>query len=69
MKEVCSISNKHQDLSINKYDKLCQSYSLLSYFNKEINTTVWGIPGIHEYRNSPNVNTADETIVLKTSMK
>lgn len=36
-KEVCSISNKHQDLSINKNDTLCQSYSPLSY-NKEINT-------------------------------
>lgn len=35
-KIVCSVSNKYQNLNININDTLCQSYSLLTYFNIKI---------------------------------
>ena len=33
---VCSVDNGYQNIYINKNDTLCQSYSLLTYFNKNI---------------------------------
>jgi hypothetical protein len=32
-KKICSVQSGHQDMGINKNDTLCQSYSLLSYFD------------------------------------
>lgn len=34
---ICSVDNGYQNLNQNKNDTLCQSYSLLTYFNKPIN--------------------------------
>lgn len=34
--EVCSVDNGYQNIYINKNDNLCQSYSLLTYFNENI---------------------------------
>jgi hypothetical protein len=33
MKEICSVDNGYQNIYIDTNDNLCQSYSLLSYFN------------------------------------
>lgn len=33
---VCSANNGYQNMDVNKNDTLCQSYSLLTYFNKNI---------------------------------
>lgn len=37
--EICSLNLGYQDLGKNKYDTLCQSYSLLTFFDIPINTT------------------------------
>jgi hypothetical protein len=34
--KICSVDNGYQNIFINKNDTLCQSYSLLTYFNKNI---------------------------------
>jgi hypothetical protein len=34
---VCSVDNGYQNININKNDTLCQSYSLLTYLNIDIN--------------------------------
>jgi hypothetical protein len=33
---ICSVENGFQDMRVNKNDSLCQSYSLLTFFGKEI---------------------------------
>ena len=33
---ICSVNSGFQNLNVNKNDTLCQSYSLLTYFNKNI---------------------------------
>ena len=33
---VCSVNMGYQNISINKNDTLCQSYSLLNYFGEKI---------------------------------
>ena len=39
-KKICSVDTlKIQNTDINKYDTLCQSYTLLSYFNRKIYKT------------------------------
>jgi hypothetical protein len=39
-KTICSVDTlKIQNTTINKYDTLCQSYTLLSYFNRQIYKT------------------------------
>jgi len=35
---VCSVKSGYQNIGIDKNDTLCQSYSLLTYFEKPINT-------------------------------
>jgi len=35
-RKICSIKNKIQDMNIDKNDTLCQSYSLLTFFNLSI---------------------------------
>jgi hypothetical protein len=35
-KKICSVKNKIQNTNIDKYDTLCQSYSLLTFFEKNI---------------------------------